>query len=40
MMEIERLKKIKEEEDREALRVIQRRKGRQVIVDQINDRNV
>lgn len=40
MMEIERLKKIKEEEDREASRVIQRRKGRQVIVDQINDRNV
>jgi ribosomal protein L4 len=35
MMEIERLKVLKEEEEREAKKAVQRIKGKQVIVDQI-----
>lgn len=40
MMEIERLKVLKEEEEREARKQIARNKGAQVIVDQIQDRTL
>ena len=40
MMEIERLKVLKEEEEREAKKVVQRLKGKQVIVDQIQERTL
>lgn len=40
MMEIERLKVLKEEEEREARKHIARKKGAQVIVDQIQDRTI
>lgn len=40
MMEIERLKVLKEEEARDAKKVEQRLRGKQVIVDQIQERNV
>ena len=39
-MEIERLKVLKEEEEREAREDIARKKGAQVIVDQIQDRTI
>ena len=38
MMEIERLKQIKEEQEREARRVEARKIGQKVIVDQIEER--
>ena len=38
MMEIERLKQIKEEQERDERRVIARKKGQTVIVDQISER--
>ena len=40
MMEIERLKVLKEEEEREVTKAAARKKGAQVIVDQISERNV
>jgi len=40
MMEIERLKVLKEEEEREAKKAVQRIKGKQVIVDQIQERTM
>lgn len=40
MMEIERLKVLKEEEERELNKAAARKKGAQVIVDQIQERNV
>ena len=40
MMEIERLKVLKVEEEREAVKAQQRIKGKQVIVDQIQDRTL
>ena len=40
MMEIERLKVLKEEEEREAKKVVQRLRGKQVIVDQIQERTI
>lgn len=40
MMEIERLKVLKEEEVREARKAEARKKGAQVIVDQIQDRTI
>ena len=40
MMEIERLKVLKEEEEREAKKAEARKKGAQVIVDQIQERTV
>ena len=39
-MEIERLKVLKEEEEREARKHIARKKGAQVIVDYIQDRTI
>ena len=39
-MEIERLKVLKVEEEREAVKAQQRIKGKQVIVDQIQDRTL
>lgn len=39
-MEIERLKVLKEEEEREAKKAVQRIKGKQVIVDQIQERTL
>ena len=40
MMEIERLKALKIEEEREAKKAVQRIRGKQVIVDQIQERTV
>ena len=40
MMEIERLKALKVEEEREAKKVVQRYKGKQVIIDQIQERTL
>lgn len=40
MMEIERLKALKVEEDRERARALARRKGAEVIVDQIKQRTL
>lgn len=40
MMEIERLKVLKEEEEREKRKALARKKGAQVIIDQIQDRTV
>jgi hypothetical protein len=40
MMEIERLKVLKVEEEREIVKAQQRIKGKQVIVDQIQDRTL
>ena len=40
MMEIERLKALKIEEEREAKKAVQRLRGKQVIVDQIQERTV
>ena len=40
MMEIERLKVLKEEEEREVTKAAARKKGAQVIIDQIQERNV
>lgn len=40
MMEIERLKVLKEEEEREARKQAARKQGAQVIVDQIKDRTL
>ena len=39
-MEIERLKILKEEDEREAKKAVQRLKGKQVIVDQIQERTL
>ena len=39
MMEIQRLKSLKEQEDREAVRKAARQQGAQVIVDQIHERH-
>lgn len=40
MIEIERLKVLKEEEEREAKKAVQRLRGKQVIVDQIQERTI
>jgi len=40
MMEIERLKALKVEEERESKKVEQRIKGKQVIIDQIQERTL
>ena len=40
MMEIERLKVLKEEEDREVRKAAARKQGDQVIIDQIQERTV
>jgi hypothetical protein len=40
MMEIERLKVLKEEEEREARKAIARKRGAQVIIDQIQERTI
>jgi len=40
MMEIERLKSLKAEEEREKLRVEAQRRGAAVIIDQIKEREV
>jgi len=40
MMEIERLKVLQEEEERDAKKAVQRLRGKQVIVDQIQERTL